>query len=309
MKRHYHRTKYAKLLRWIAPGCAVLLTGLRFWILKTAFDENGLLPPGSLALPLTILAAALVFGLLLVLSLRLNRIPGTEESFTSRPNWVPSKLAAAELVLMGSVLTLLDGQHPLSVGGLVVTLVGIAAPFFMVWTALREERSSAFFWVRLVPALYAGASLVLRFQTWTQEPAVIHIAPSLLAWTCCMVAMMLLTGFPLRVGHRRSTVLFGLSAGIFTCMTVPDCAVSGRISRPDLLILMGLSVWCVTYALELLRKRSQREHKKETDSSGETLPVFGVRPQSRESADADFSAVAEQSRSLHSPDQSGPDEG
>ena len=89
----------------------------------------------------------------------------------------------------------------------------------------------------------------------------IHITPLLLGWTCCMVETMLLTGFPLDAGHRRSGVLFGLAAVVFTCMTLPDYALGLRTGFSDLLILIGLALWCGEAAFALLRNRVQEESR------------------------------------------------
>ena len=252
-------TRSAAALRWAALLGAALLTALRLVTLRTAFDENGLLPRGSRVLPLTVLAAALVFLALTLLSLRLNRLPGTEGCFTSRPGWLGAKLAAAVLLLFGSLFALLDGQSEPDLAERIVTGCGLVSALLMGLTALRPERGPGFFWLRLVPALFTGAALVTRFRTWSHDPLVIHLAPVLLAWTCCMVEMMLLTGFPLNAGHRRGAVLFGLGAGCYCCMTLPDFLLGQRTELPELLTLLGLSVWCLTAALELLRHRVQTE--------------------------------------------------
>ena len=258
-------SKAAALLRWIALLCTVLLAALRVTVLKTAFDAEGLLPIGSYALPITVLACGLFFGLLWFLSTRLNRLPGREAFFSVQGIWLPLKLLAAALLLTGSLLTLRDLPEYGWNGDTIIPAVGILSALLMVWNSLQERRGRAFFWVRLVPTLFTGAALVLRFRDWSHDPLVIHIVPVLLAWTCSMVEMMLLSGFSLNVGHRRSAVLFGLGAGMFTCMVLPDYFLTepARMTLPDLLTLLGVAFWCLIAALELLRHRTQREKKPE----------------------------------------------
>ena len=267
-------TDYARVLRAAAGLGAAGLTALRVVTLRTAFDEDGLLPRGSHVLTLTVLAAVCVFGVLWFLSSRLNKLPGTEDSFAFRRSWMVPKLVAAELLFLGGPLTLLDGQTTLTPAAILLAVAefGMVIPF--VWTALASNREPFFFWVRLAPALFAGASMILRFQSWSHDPLVIHVVPSLLAWVCCMMEMMLLTGFSLNVGHRRSTVLFGLAAGVFACMAVPDYFLSRRITLPDLLTLLALGLWSVTYALELLRYRVQSEQPKPAPKPGESALPF-----------------------------------
>jgi hypothetical protein len=249
--------KSALLLRWIALLFAILLAVLRVAVLKTAFDENGLLPIGSKVLPLTVLACAVCFGILWFLSSRLNGFPGRENFFSVQGVWLPMKLLSAGLLLAGSVLALRELKEFAFNGDTVIPCAGILSALLLGWTSLRERRGRAFFWVRLIPLLFTGAALVLRFRAWSHDPLVIHIVPALLAWTCCMMEMMLLTGFSLNVGHRRSGILFGLGAGMYACMTVPDYFLTERMALSDLLALLGVALWCVIAALELMRERTQ----------------------------------------------------
>lgn len=250
--------KAAAALRKTAICCAALLAVFRIVILQAAFDKEGLLPRGSIALPATVLLCAVAFAVLCILSLKLNGHPGRESFFSVQGVWLPMKLLAAGLLLAGSVLTL-KGLDSLSVKSAetLIPAAGIVSAVLMGWNALREKRGAWFFWVRLIPAIFTGAALVLRFRAWSYDPMIIHIIPVLLAWTCSMVEMMLLTGFPLNVGHRRSSVLFGLGAGMFAGMTIPDFFLSDRMTLPDLLTILGVTLWCVVAALELLRRRTQ----------------------------------------------------
>ena len=88
--------KYRKsliALRWLAPCFALLLAGLRVMILKTAFDEAGLLPRGSWALLATVLACACCFCLLWLFCVKLNRRPGREKAFSVRVTTSREELA------------------------------------------------------------------------------------------------------------------------------------------------------------------------------------------------------------------------
>ena len=244
------------LLRAAALCAALLLALLRVFHLKTAFDENGLLPPGSPALLLTVLSAVCCFALLCFLCLRLNRLPGREDCFSRGAAGLFFRLTAAILVFFGAGMALLERPEKAET---LIACVGLLSGLLLVWTALAPRRDRGFFWARLVPALYAGATLVLQFRDWSHDPMVIHVAPILLAWTACMVEMMLLSGFSLGAGHRRSAVLFGLCAGVFTCMTLPDYLLGLRSGVPDLLTLLGLALWGAVSALELLRPAVQTE--------------------------------------------------
>lgn len=252
-------TKTARLLGWVAVLCAVILAVLRVVILKTAFDENGLLPVGSKALVVTVLAAACCFAALWLPATRLNRLPGTEACFPRSSVSLFLRLAAVILVFFGALMSLFDRTDDGETAMRLASFSGMAAALAMLWTALSADRGRLLFWPRLVTALYVGAALIIRFRDWSHDPLIIHIAPLLLAWTCCMVEMMLLTGFPLRAGHRRSGALFGLAAGVFTCMSIPDYVLGLRSGLPDLLSLLGLALWCAEAAFALLRKPVQEE--------------------------------------------------
>lgn len=253
------QSQTAKLLRPLALGSALLLAAVRINHLRTAFDENGLLPPGSRALTVTVLLSAAVFLMLTLASLRLNRLPGTEDCFSGGAVWLFLRLAATVLLFCGCALPLLEAPALLEKAWRWTYLGGLLTALAMLWTALAVKRSPALFWFRLLLALFTGVSLVLRFREWSHDPMVIHIAPPLLAWVCCMMETMLLTGFPLKAGHRRSGVLFGLAAGVFACMTLVDYLLGQKSGLSEVLILLGVALWCVTAALELLRPQVQAE--------------------------------------------------
>lgn len=251
--------KYAKLLRMAAPLAALLLVALRIVTWKSAIDDSGLLPRDSKLLTVTVLAAACLFAGLWVLCLRLNRLPGTEACFPGGPVLSALRLAGGALVLLGSLLPLLKSEPDAGAVELAVLLAGVVSGLLLCWLALAPERGPRFVWVRLLIALYTGASLILRFRDWSHDPLVIHILPMLLAWTCCMVEATLLAGFSLGAGHRRSGVLFGLAAAVFTCMSLPDCLLSSRTGFAELLPLLGLALCWAAAALDLLRDEVQAE--------------------------------------------------
>lgn len=258
-------SKAARALRWAAVGCAAALTALRVIIIKTSFDDAGLLPRGSHALTVTVVASVCAFLCLWLLSMRLSRLPGTEACFPDSPVWLAVRLVAAILVFFGSLFVLLDGQTVIEKPDRLAAFGGMLSALLMIITAMLVRRGNGTFWLRLAPAVFAAASLILRFRMWSHDPLVIHIAPVLLAWTCCMVEMMLLSGFSLGVGRRRSGALFGLCAGMFACTVVPDYALGMRTGLHDLLTLLGLAIWCAAAGFALLRDHGQTEASKTED--------------------------------------------
>lgn len=249
----------AAALRRAAPLGAALLVLLRVLILNYAFDEKGLLPRGSSVLFLSVLAAAGVFAVLGLLCRRLNRLPGREDCLSGGAAQRLLLAAAALLVFLGALLELTEGGPEPGKAELAIRWAGMLSGLLLLAVALVPQRGRGFFWARFLPALYTGAALILRFRDWSHDPLVIHVAPVLLAWTCFMVEMMLLSGFPLGAGHRRSAVLFGLAAGVFTCMTLPDYVLGDRAGLSELLSFLGLGLWCAVSAFALLRSRVQEE--------------------------------------------------
>ena len=254
-------TKYARLLRAAAPLGALLLMLFRAVSLKIALDEAGLLPLGSPVLALTLLLCAAVGCCLWLLSLRLNRLPGREDCFSDGPAVLALRLAAGAAVFFGALLPLLEEQGELDRAELAIHWAGMASGLALTWlgAAPASYRKSWSFWLRLLPALYSVAALILRFQDWSHDPLVIHFTPLLLCWSCCMVEMMLLSGYSLGAGHRRSGALFGLLTGVFACMALPDQFFGQSSGLPELLTTLGLALWCAAAGFDLLRSPVQTE--------------------------------------------------
>ncbi|MBO4212297.1 MAG: hypothetical protein J5878_06550 [Oscillospiraceae bacterium] len=266
----------AKILPPLALLSAIALTALRVFHLRNFFDSDGMLPAQSSVLLITVLACAGFFLVLTLFCLRLNRLPGTEACFPQWGVWAFPKFVAAALLLAGTVLLLQNQTRMEAVWKYRITLVGALSAPAMVWTICSPRRGKSIFPARLLPALFTVAALIFRFRTWSHDPLVIHITPALLAWVCCAMETMLLSGFPLGAGHRRSSVLFGLSAGIFTCMTMADYLLGQKTDIGEALTLLGLAVWCTSAALELLQFRVQNELPASAEmqqAEGDTAPT------------------------------------
>ena len=253
-------SRFSERILQTAGLFAALLLGLRIYTFLAGFDADGLLPRGSLLLPVTVVLCVLCFAVLAGLGLRLNRLPGAEDCFLRSGVWSFLQILGAVLLLLGCLFSLLLQKEALTPVWRVNHIVGLIAAVAMLTVSFGSGASgSGIFWLRLPAALYALFSMILRFQAWSHDPLVIEIIPFLLAFLCCMVSLMLLCGFPLKVGHRRSTVCFGLCAGIFALMGLPDVFLGRRAAAGDVLILLGLALWCVVHALQLLRDAVQEE--------------------------------------------------
>ena len=260
----------------------LLLTGawalggllLRIVVLTRSMNAEGLVRIGSPALAVLMLYSLIGMGILTWFCLRLNRLPGTEACFTGTSFLLPGTLAAAALLLAGCFVSLSVPAEARGEAMRLADLAGVGIAVLMGCTGfVRADKSR--FWLRLLPAAWALAVMILRFRSWTQDPLIIHIAPTLMAFLCDLLCVMLLSGFPLGAGHRRSTVLFGLGAAIFTVMLIPDHLSGLYGSLGDLLTLLGLGLWSLLHALALLRPSVQEETAPETPAEGtdgETAP-------------------------------------
>ena len=247
---------------------------LRWIILTRSMNEEGLVRIGSPALAVLMAVSALGVGLLTCFCLRLNRLPGTEACFSGTRFLLPGSLAAAGLLLAGCLVSLAAPAERDAEPMRTACLIGVGVAVLLGCTPfVRADKSR--FWLRLLPAAWSLGMMILRFRSWTQDPLIIRIAPTLMAFLCDMLCVMLLSGFPLGAGHRRSTVLFGLCAGIFTVMLIPDHLTGLYGSAGDLLILLGFGLWSVVHALALLRPIVQEETAPETEeerTDGRTAP-------------------------------------
>ena len=253
-------TRYSRLTLLAAAFWIAAAFGVRTLLLHTSFTAEGILLRNSHALTWTVCFSLAGFLLLGFFSMRLNRLPGTDNCLRCElPGQLPG-LAAAALLLLGCLLRLTGGTLGDDTALRAAELVGLLAAVLLGVTALYRDRLGPNgFWTLLPAALYACGSLVLHFRGWSQDPMIIDIFPLLLARICSMLCFVLLLGFPLNVGHRRSSVLWGLLAGIFTAMTAPDYLFGFREDLPELFIQLGLGLWCVTCAMLVLRPAVQEE--------------------------------------------------
>ena len=222
-------------------------------------DADGLLPLGSPLVPATV-AVCLLGGLAtVVLCLRLNRLPGREACFEGGAGWSCGEILAAVLLALSAVLQLRHAEE-LERPRLVLEYLGLAMSLALGALALLPRRSGGLrFWLRFLPALWACGGMILRFQSWSRDPLLFLLTPTFLAYLSSLAALMLLTGFPLKAGHRRSTAAFGLCAGVYTLMLLPDYLMGLCGSLAELLLLAGLGLWSLLHALRLLRPGIQAE--------------------------------------------------
>ncbi len=251
---------FSRPLRIVAAVFAVCAALLRVYILKNCLGEGGLPAAGSPVLLWTVLFSAVCAAVLLLLSLRLNRLPGKSDCLLDTGFGLFPLLVSALLIFFGSLFRMLDGAQTISRVERVTEGLGMVSAVCIVPAVLnRKKLGRAAYWLLAPLTVYTGATLLLRFRVWSHDPVLIDIVPKLLTMVCAMVTNALVPGFSLGVGHRRSTVFFGLATGVFAAMSLPDYLLGAKSGRGDWLIFLGLGVWAVSNALLLLRKRVQDE--------------------------------------------------
>ena len=244
------QSRFSSRILLCAVGFSAALLALRLYTLLSALDPGGLLPRSSPVLPITAVLCAVCFAAICLLGLQLNRRPGSAACFPRSSGWRCIRLDAGCALSLGSLLSLLHGAD---LAGIEQAghLLGLVCGAGMLVLALAAREGQGSFWPRALLTGYGLLALVIRFRDWSHEPLVIDIIPRLLALLCDMVCAMFLAGFPLKVGRRRSTVCFGLCAGIFTLMAVPDFLFRS-IAVGEALIYLGFGCWCAVHALQLL---------------------------------------------------------
>lgn len=262
--------RYSRPILLAAAVWSAAAFGIRTWILKRSPVVNHLLMAERSALLWSMLFLLVGFVGLAALCLRLNRLPGTDACFDEAGLGVIPALLAALLLLLGCIFRLTAADSALDLAQRLTELLGLVSALLMAVTVLFRDRLGRLaFWTRLPLALYAGVTLVLRFRAWSHDPMIIDFAPQLLTVVSAMLAATLLTAFPLGVGHRRSTVLFGLATFVFVSMAIPDYLFAEEQSLAELMIFLGLALWGATHACLLLRAQVQDETAPEPPAEAE----------------------------------------
>lgn len=268
--------EYPKKLRlfWIAAAVwAAAAFGLRFLILSNSATLDGriLAPRSALIWTLAFSLAGLV--LLVVLGRFFRKTPCTDAVFSRTGFWLIPPLTGAALIFVGNLpapaaLVRGLGKQPFSELlqsvdklRLLTALVGLVAAVLMVVIALlrRRQKGNGLFWAQLPLILFAGMNMIYYFRRWSHDPIVLDITPLALASICSLLGIVMIAGFSLRVGRRRSTALWCALSPVFTAMALPDYLMGAKSSRSILLIWLGLALWCGFHA-GMLAFESAPEH-------------------------------------------------
>lgn len=248
---------------------AIVGAGLRYYQLTHCMTATGLIVPGSRILYGMLGFAAIGVIVMAILCPRLNPLPGTERDVIGPAGYLFAELVATVAIFYGSLHGLLrliaeaGSFGALLQSGITSALLpigGMLAAALLATAALLYGRGSkAAFWLVLAASVYFAAQLVSDFKQWSTDPLVIDFCFRLLARVCGMLALFHISGFPLSAGRKRLTVFWSIGAVVFTGMMIPDIFLGGSITLGELLLQLGLTVWCAAHAALILRPSVQAQ--------------------------------------------------
>ncbi len=239
------KTNRTRILVLVLLGAAVGLI-LRRWQLAAAYDEAGMILPGSVSTWVVSIFSAAAAAALAIGVLRLPKRGEYEECFSSgRPEMVIS-VAAAVLVVLGCGLELMRGPTAVR---LLVGFLGIVSGLCFAVTAMQRYNGTiprpA---VHLLPCVYLVLQLIVDFKQWSVDPAIQDYCYDLFAAIAAMCAVFHLGGFCVGYGRRRLATFWCLACVIFSAISLTD----GTLGRG--LLVGGLGLWTGINAWQLLEE-------------------------------------------------------
>lgn len=209
-------------LPWICGGLGAIGMGLRFWLLKTGFDEKGLLqrghPASWLLLLLTVVAVAAVVAAL-----------WDKQNIQKRAAMFPPSLIGAAAALVGgfgiawSAFCVYTVQQTLLIRITWILGFGAAiASVILAWYRLKGMRPC--FLLRAALTLYLMAYLLYHYEKWFSQTQTELFATQLLAHVLLVLAFFHRTALEANQGGRKNYILTSQLAGFFCLMAIPGAA-------------------------------------------------------------------------------------
>lgn len=237
------KTNRLSILIFTAAGAAVGFA-LRRWQLASAFDEAGLVLPGSPSVWLLgVFCALMAAGLALVCS-GLRPRGDYESSFSSGTPELVVSAAAAAAILLGCAMELMNKPGSVQT---IVGFLGIAAALCVAVTAVQRCRGIVpSIALHVTPCIYLVVKLIVDFKRWSVDPAVLDYCYELFAAIAVMCAVYHLGGFCYGKGKRRTSAFWCLAGALFSAVSLADGGVSHT------LLAGGLGIWAAINAWQLL---------------------------------------------------------
>lgn len=230
---------------------ALALTALRYYQLSHCMDGNGLLIPGSRVAWGFVALGVFLIAALVVLIVRLDKSVGTDVNLHGSLIW--NLLSAAAAAAFMAACAYYSTKAPLSDRlHLILYTVGVAIGALLVISdavRLCGKRSSMI--LLLLPALFLAVRLIFDFKEWSCDPNVIDFSFKLLASVTAMLACFNLSGFPIRMGKKRTTIFMCMLAFAFSVMSVADYLL-GWCHFREMALYAAIGLWCFINGLMLL---------------------------------------------------------
>lgn len=241
--------------------------GLRVYQLTSCMTPAGLIRPGDPILYLLLGFALLCMVGAGLLCFRTNRVRGGEDCLVGSPVLLFFDLAAAIAIFFGSLLRLAEGtstvkelferlvmQQPVELFLYLLCLGGMLSAGCLAAAALLYGKGSRLtFWLLFLPCVFLAANLIYSFKDWSTDPLVLDFCFLLLAQVCGLLGLFHLAGFPLGFGSKRMSIFWAIGTVLFTATSLPDRLLRGTPALGELLLLIGLALFCGTHAVRLLR--------------------------------------------------------
>lgn len=214
---------------------------LRRWQLGRAFDAEGLVVPGCASIWLLAVFCILMAAALALVCSTLRRRGEYEACFSSGLPELVISVAAALLVLLGSVISLMADPQG---SNLVVGFLGICAALCIAVTAAQRYRgvmpSAA---VHILPCVYLVVKLIVDFKHWSVDPAVLDYCFELFAAISFMCAVYHLGGFCFQKGKRRMSAFWCLVGILFAAISLADGGLSHSFLVGGMGLWVGINGW------------------------------------------------------------------
>ena len=228
--------RYTFRLTMITLAAALVATLLRYFELRTAFEESGLARPWA---PLTIIlalfaAAYAVFLFLRVRPLRDRQAPaGYEKAFGYRSGLKLAALILTSLLLFAAaILCFLGARSRDSFGALYVqtevaalgVLAMVAAVCFLVLAiaAYRQEDRGGLAFCAIVPVLFYCFLLVVLYKNRAADPVIRDYVYELFSICAALLAVFFAAGFACGRPRLKRTVYFSQLGLFFSIITLAD---------------------------------------------------------------------------------------
>lgn len=228
--------KKSILLPLVAIGGGAIGLLLRFWLLRSAVDSEGLLIHGHPSVWLLNLFCAAVIVALFFLT---GKPGGPGKYYANFPDFAPGGICAfaAAAGLFFSILGELIGRPDLLTG--LCDMIGLLAVFSLAFTGYcrLNHRRPGFLFHALI-CIFLILRLICRYRSWSSDPQLQDYACELLATICLMLGAYHRAAFDLNMGSRRALQFWGLAGTFFAIVSLAG-------SEPKLLY-GTLGLWMVT---------------------------------------------------------------